>query len=87
MTQTLAADVTTPSATIQRVPAVVHGVDPVRGNAVTLHFTVVEPDIKGRTYRVERVDGTVRNPDVWMQARKETVVVTEAEAIEIARRS
>lgn len=87
MTQTLTAYAAAPSTSIQRVPAVVHGTDPVRGNAVTLHFTMIAPDIMGRTYRVERVEGEVRNPDVWMQARKETTVVTEAEAIEIARRA
>lgn len=68
------------------VPPVLHGADPLRGHPVTWHFTPASsPDIDGPAWLVERVDGTMSNPDVWMQARKETVVLAMSDVLDLIR--
>ena len=86
MTQDVVAATAPAEALDERLPDVLHGLDPERGNQVTWHFTRVGgPDVDGRSYLIERVEGTVRNPDVWMQACKVTTLVTEAEVIALLR--
>ena len=86
----MAIDEVTPAApagaVAQRISRVLFGTDAERGNAVTWHFTPIGgPDVDGRTFLVERVEGTVKNPDIWMQAHKRTTIATEAEILELER--
>ena len=68
------------------LPSVLHGTDPERGFPVTWHLTAITtPGVATPAVRIDRVEGTTDNPDVWMQAHKESRVVSEAEAVAFVR--
>ncbi|MCR6492909.1 hypothetical protein [Cellulomonas sp. P24] len=65
------------------IPPVLHGTDPELGFPVTWHLSAVTTsDVDGAAVRIDRIAGSMDNPDLWMQAHKESRVVSEAEAIE-----
>ena len=43
------------------------------------------PGAETPAVRIDRVEGATDNPDVWMQAHKESRVVSEAEAVAFVR--
>jgi hypothetical protein len=68
------------------IPPVLHGTDPELGFPVTWHLSAVTtPGVDGSAVRIDRIAGAMDNPDLWMQAHKESRVVSEAEAIEFVR--
>ncbi|HUX71709.1 MAG TPA: hypothetical protein VMV41_14420 [Cellulomonadaceae bacterium] len=68
------------------LPSVLHGTDPERGFPVTWHLTAITTSgAETPAVRIDRVEGATDNPDVWMQAHKESRVVSEAEAIAFVR--
>ena len=62
-----------------------HGADPVTGFPVTWHVTSLTEDGAPDTYLVERADGDIRNPAVWMQAKRDPTIVGEAEVLMLVR--
>jgi len=84
-THTLVTD----SATLaprRAIPPVLHGTDPELGFPVTWHLSAVTTSgIDGAAVRIDRIEGAMDNPDLWMQAHKESRVVSEAEAMEFVR--
>lgn len=82
-TRTGESDSTAPYGTL---PSVLHGTDPERGFPVTWHLTaIMTPGAETPAVRIDRVEGATDNPDVWMQAHKESRVVSEAEAVAFVR--
>ncbi|MHB1490828.1 hypothetical protein GALL_331440 [mine drainage metagenome] len=70
------------SAPCRSIPSVLHGTDPERGFPVTWHLSAVMTSGAGApAVRIDRVEGATDNPDLWMQAHKESRVVSEAEAV------
>lgn len=66
-------------------PAIsIHGEDPTTGIPATWHVTRADDDAPGG-YVIERADGDIRNPHVWMQARREARVGNESDVIELIR--
>lgn len=60
---------------------VLRGVDPATRFWATWHITPAAPDAHGEPQcRVERVDGDITHPAVWMQATKTITTVPEADA-------
>lgn len=79
---------TTSAAPVLRrtIPPVLHGTDPELGFPITWHLSAVATSgIDGAAVRIDRIAGAMDNPDLWMQAHKESRVVSEAEAIEFVR--
>ena len=86
MTQTLYA----PAATSARVatPWVLelHGRDPQTGHLATWHVSpLLTQDEPSALCTLERVAGDITHPAVWMQATKESFVVTQDEVFELVR--
>lgn len=63
-----------------------HGTDGPDGQPVTWHVTALADDGAPGTYLVERADGDIHNPAVWMQAQREASTVGEDEVFELVRR-
>ncbi len=64
-------------------PAIsLHGEDPTSGIPATWH---VSPADEPGEFVIERADGDIRNPHVWMQARRESRVGTESDVTELIR--
>ena len=59
-----------------------HGVDPVSGYRATWHITPVS----AADCRIEHVAGDITHPAVWMQATKDTTIVSLDDAFELMRR-
>ena len=86
MTQTLLAPAGRIAPTISPWTLVIHGYDPQTGQLATWHAV---PLLAGEEptglCSLERVDGQINHPAVWMQAHKETAVVTQDEVFELLR--
>ncbi len=66
-------------------PAIsIHGEDPASGIPATWHVSPADDDSLGE-FVIERADGDIRNPHVWMQARRDARVGTESDVIELIR--
>lgn len=66
-------------------PAIsIHAEDPASGIPATWHVSPAEDGAAG-PYVIERADGDIRNPHVWMQARREARFGTESDVIELIR--
>lgn len=59
-----------------------HGVDPSSGYRATWHVTPVS----AADCRVERVAGDITHPAVWMQATKDTTIVSLEDAFDLMRK-
>lgn len=74
-----------PRRTQQRVVLSLHGVDPASRTAATWHVTSLADDGAAGTYLVERADGDISNPAVWMQAHRDARTVSEDEVLDLVR--
>lgn len=63
-----------------------HGTEGADDHLVTWHVTPLVDDGAPDSYLVERADGDIHNPAVWMQAQRDASVVGEAEVLELVRR-
>jgi hypothetical protein len=63
-----------------------HGTDELTGRAATWHVTPLAEDGAPGTYLVERVDGDIHNPAVWMQAQREATTVAESDVLALVAR-
>ena len=63
----------------------VHGVDAQTGFPVTWHVTTLAEDGLPGAYLIERAEGDIRNPAVWMQARRTARTVGELEVLDLIR--
>ncbi|MCU1432295.1 MAG: hypothetical protein JWP95_1400 [Actinotalea sp.] len=63
-----------------------HGSDEQTGRPVTWHVTSLAEDGAPDTYLLERVDGDIHNPAVWMQAQRAAATVGEDDVIALVRR-
>lgn len=61
-----------------------HGEDPTSGIPATWHVTPLDDDADG-AFLIERADGHIHNPHLWMQAQRDAIVVSETEVIELFR--
>ena len=59
----------------------VHGDDPLTGYPVTWHITSLAQDGAAGAYLIERADGDIRSPAVWMQAQRQAAIVGGAEVL------
>lgn len=62
-----------------------HGNDPASGVESTWHVTSLAEDGAPTTYLLERAEGDIHNPAVWMQAQREASLAGEAEVLELVR--
>lgn len=62
-----------------------HGTDGADGLPVTWHVTSLADDGAPGTYLVERADGDIHSPAVWMQAQREASIVGETEVLDLVR--
>ena len=87
MTQTLLAPPTSrPAPANSPWTLVIHGKDPLTGLLATWHaLPLLAGDEPTGLCSLERVDGQIDNPAVWMQAHKDTTVVTDDEVVELLR--
>ena len=60
-----------------------HGEDP-SGIPATWHVTPLDDDADG-AFLIERADGDIHSPHLWMQAQRDAIVVSETEVIELFR--
>lgn len=63
-----------------------HGTEGADDHPVTWHVTPLVDDGAPDTYLVERAEGDIHNPAVWMQAQREASTVGEDEVIALVRR-
>lgn len=63
----------------------VHGVDSRTGFPVTWHVTTLAHDGAPGAYLIERAEGDIRNPAVWMQAQRSARTAGEAEVLDLIR--
>jgi len=61
-----------------------HGADPVNGIPATWHVTCLEED-GADGYLVERAEGDIHSPALWMQAQRDAAVVGEDAVIALVR--
>lgn len=67
--------------------AVLHGIHPLRGYAVTWHLTPLPAAGSGpATFLVERADGHIEDRTVWQLAEKDVCVMTAPQMCELVRR-
>lgn len=62
-----------------------HGTDPASGVESTWHVTSLAEDGAPTTYLLERAEGDIHNPAVWMQAQRAAALAGEAEVLELVR--
>lgn len=62
-----------------------HGSDPTTGIPATWHVTSLADDGAADGYLIERAEGDIHSPALWMQARRDASVVGEAEVVELVR--
>ena len=62
-----------------------HGNDPASGVESTWHVTSLAEDGAPTTYLLERAEGDIHNPAVWMQAQREASLAGEADVLELVR--
>lgn len=89
MTQTLLAPAGLPPATTSTGSPwtlVIHGCNPETGHLATWHAVpLLAGDLPTGLCSLERVDGQINHPAVWMQAHKVTMIVTQDEVFELLR--
>lgn len=86
MTRTLLAPISRPAPANSPWTVVIHGTDPATGLLATWHAVpLLAGEHRTGLCSLERVDGQINNPAVWMQAHKETMVVTDDEVFELLR--
>ena len=61
-----------------------HGEDPTSGIPATWHVTRSD-DEADDTYVIEHAEGDIHSPQLWMQARRDASVASEADVIELLR--
>lgn len=61
-----------------------HGEDPTSGIPATWHVTPLDDDADG-AFLIERADGDIHSPHLWMQAQRDAVVADETDVIELVR--
>ncbi len=71
-----------------RTPVVLslHAPDPDTGLPTTWHVAPLTADGATGAYLVERADGEIHSPAVWMQARREAHMAHEADVLALVRR-
>lgn len=62
-----------------------HGWDPLSGIPATWHVTSLADDGASETYLIERAEGDIHSPALWMQAQRDAVVVDEAGVLDLVR--
>ena len=62
-----------------------HGWDPLTGIPATWHVTSLADDGASETYLIERAEGDIHSPALWMQAQRDAVIVGEAEVLALVR--
>lgn len=62
-----------------------HGTDPSSGLPVTWHVTSLADDGARGTYLIERAEGDIRSPALWMQAHREATTVGEDDVVALVR--
>jgi hypothetical protein len=75
-----------PPARAPRTVLSLHGTDEQTGRAVTWHVTPLADDGVPGAYLVERVDGDIHNPAVWMQAQRQATTVAETDVLALVAR-
>lgn len=89
MTVTMPVDSTTSHVTAEQLsdptePRLLHGTDPDTGRPATWQITSLHGSAS-EEYRVERAEGVIMHPAVWMQATRTSRSVTAAEADALVR--
>ncbi|MDT0166945.1 hypothetical protein Q9R32_15440 [Actinotalea sp. AC32] len=69
----------------QRVVLSLHGVDPSSRTVATWHVTCLADDGAPGTYLIERAEGDISNPAVWMQAHRDAATAGEDDVIALVR--
>ena len=91
MTQTVLTAVPTQHVTrhpsIQAIGPVLalHGWDPASGIPATWHVTSLADDGASGSFLIERAEGEIHSPALWMQARRDAKVAGEAEVLLLVR--
>lgn len=73
------------SAMSTRPMLALHGWDPVSGIPVTWHVTSLADDGASETYLIERAEGDIHSPALWMQAQRDAVMVDAAGVLDLVR--
>lgn len=63
----------------------IHGIDPRTHVPVTWHVSSLDDDGAPGTYLVEKAQGDIRSPALWMQAQRDAQVVGLAEVLDLVR--
>jgi hypothetical protein len=91
VTQTILAAVPTQHATrhpsIEAIGPVLtlHGWDPLSGIPATWHVTSLAGDGASGTFLIERAEGEIHSPALWMQARLDAKVGGEDAVVSLVR--
>ena len=92
MTNTVVQPLSTPATDVTTRPLVLalpqlslHGSDPGTGMPTTWHVTSLHDDRAPVTYLLERADGDIHSPAVWMQARRDASIVGEDTVLDLVR--
>ena len=62
-----------------------HGWDPASGIPATWHVTSLADDGASGSFLIERAEGEIHSPALWMQARRDAKVGGEAEVVSLVR--
>jgi len=62
-----------------------HGWDPISGIPATWHVTSLADDGASGSFLIERAEGEIHSPALWMQARRDAKVAGEAEVLSLVR--
>jgi hypothetical protein len=62
-----------------------HGSDPITGIPATWHVTSLSDDGASESYLIERAEGDIHSPALWMQAQRDALVVGEDEVLDLVR--
>ena len=86
MTQTTLAPQRRTAPPVSPWTLIVHGRDPQTGHLSTWHAApLLADDQPTGLCSIERVAGEITHPAVWMQAHKDTMVVTQDELFDLLR--
>lgn len=62
-----------------------HGWDPLSEIPATWHVTSLADDGASGTYLIERAEGDIHSPALWMQAKRDAAIVDEAGVLDLVR--
>lgn len=63
-----------------------HGSDPITGIPATWHVTSLAADgAASESYLIERAEGDIHSPALWMQAQRDALVVGEDDVLDLVR--